>query len=194
MTTAAILRKVRESAMLSVTFFESHATELERCARALAGRFERGGRLFVMGNGGSSCDAEHAAVEFAHPIVEKRRALPAHALAESSALVTAVGNDTDFSRVFAEQVELFGRSCDALLGISTSGTSTNINRALRSGRERGLMTIGFAGRDGGGMPALCDFMFIVPAWSVHRVQEVHTVLLHLLWDEVHLCQGEADVL
>lgn len=194
MTTAAILRKARESAMLSVTFFESHAAELERCARALADRFERGGRLLVVGNGGSACDAQHVAVEFAHPIVEKRRALPARALTDGSALLTAIGNDSDFSRVFVEQVDLFGRAHDALLGISTSGVSANVNRALRRARDKGMLTIGFAGRDGGSMPSLCDFVFVVPAWSVHRVQEVHTVLLHLLWDEVHISQGEPDVL
>lgn len=192
--TSAIRRKARESALLCATFFESHADELERCARALVDRFERGGRLLVIGNGGSECDAQHVAVEFTHPIVEKRRPLPAHALGESSALVTAIGNDQDFSRVFVDQVDLFGRSSDALLGISTSGVSTNVNRALRRARDRKLMTIGFTGRDGGSMPALCDFVFVVPSWSVHRVQEVHTVLLHLLWDSVHVAQGEPDVL
>ncbi len=194
MPTHSILRKAQESAELSMHFFEMNAELLEQCARALVERFERGGRLLVAGNGGSGCDAQHVAVEFAHPIVEKRRALPAHALGESAALMTAIGNDSDFSRVFVEQVALFGRRADALLGISTSGASSNINRALRRARDAGLLTIGFAGRDGGDMRELCDFAFVVPAWSVHRVQEVHTVLLHLLWDEVHLAQGEEDVL
>lgn len=194
MATSSILRKARESALLSVAFFESHATELERCAHALVDRFERGGRLFVMGNGGSSCDAEHVAVEFSHPIIVRRRALPAFALANNRALVTAIGNDNDYTRIFLDQVELFGRAADVLLGISTSGESPNVNRALKRGRDRGLMTIGFAGGDGGPMPTFCDFVFIVPAWSVQRVQEVHTVLLHLLWDQVHVSQGEADVL
>jgi D-sedoheptulose 7-phosphate isomerase len=193
MTTAAILRKARESALLSVAFFESHAADLERCARALADRFERGGRLYVVvGNGGSACDAQHVAVELAHPIVEKRRALPAQALTEGSALLTAIGNDSDVSRVFVEQVDVFGRAHDALLGISTSGVSPNVNRALRCARDKGMLTIDFAGRDGGSIPSL--FVFVVPAWSVHRVQKVHTVLLHLSTDEVHISQGEADVL
>lgn len=193
MATAAILRKARESALLSVAFFEAHASELERCANALASRFERGGRLLVMGNGGSSCDADHVAVEFTHPVV-RRRPLPAHALADNRALVTAIGHDSDYTRVFVEQVDIFGRAADILLGISTNGESSNVNRGLERGRERGLMTIGFAGGDGGRMPSFCDYMFIVPAWSVQRVQEVHTVLLHLLWDQVHLSQGEVDVL
>lgn len=144
-----IFRKARESAELNLRFFEIHAEQLVHCISALAGRFGRGGRLLVMGNGGSACDAQHVAVEFAHPIIEKRRALPAYSLSDSFALASAVGNDSDFSRIFAEQVDLFAQPEDTLLGISTSGCSGNVNRALRRGRELGLLTIGFAGRDGG---------------------------------------------
>src|SRR6185369_18035608 len=93
----AILRKARESAALKVRFVEENAAAIERCVRALAERFASGGRLFVMGNGGSACDAQHVAVEFQHPIVEKRHPLPAIALTADTALLTAVGNDADFS-------------------------------------------------------------------------------------------------
>jgi D-sedoheptulose 7-phosphate isomerase len=194
MSATAVARKVREGAELSTLFFAQHAGSIEQCARALAERFERGGTLFVCGNGGSGCDAQHAAVEFSHPIVEKRRAFRARALNESSALVTAIGNDGDFSRVYVEQLEVFGRRDDIVLGISTSGASSNVNAALSRARALGLLTVGFAGRDGGRMVDHCDFAFVVPSWSVHRVQEVHTMILHLLWDEVHLAQGEPDVL
>jgi D-sedoheptulose 7-phosphate isomerase len=190
----AILRKARESAELKVRFVEQNAASIEKCVRALAERFTKGGRLLVMGNGGSACDAQHVAVEFQHPIVEKRRALPAMALSADTALLTAIGNDTDFSHVFAQQIELLSRPEDAALGISTSGASANVNRALRRARDRGLLTIGFAGRDGGAMPDLCHFCFVVPTWSIHRIQETHTLLLHLLWDEVHVALGETDVL
>jgi D-sedoheptulose 7-phosphate isomerase len=162
--------------------------------KALADRFTRGGRLFVAGNGGSACDAQHVAVEFAHPIVEKRRPLPAVALPADVALLTAIGNDGDFSRVFVEPLEVHARGEDALLGISTSGASSNVNRALRLARGRGLLTIGFTGRDGGALVDACDFAFVVPSWSIHRIQEVHTLLVHLLWDQVHVALGEADVL
>ncbi len=190
----AILRKARESAELELRFFADHAAAIERCVHALAERFAGGGRLFVAGNGGSACDAQHVAVEFQHPIIEKRRALPAVALANDVALLTAVGNDTDFSRVFADQVELHGRAADALVAISTSGASANVTRALAVAKKRGLLTIGFAGRDGGAMPELCDFAFVVPSWSIHRIQEVHTTLLHILWDQLHVAMGEDDVL
>lgn len=190
----SILRKARESADLVARFVESCAGEIERTARGLAERLSRGGRLYVMGNGGSSCDAQHAAVEFQHPIIEKRRALPATALGTEVALVTAIGNDGDFAQIYAAQLELTCREVDAVLGISTSGTSPNVLRAMRVARARGACTIGFAGRDGGPLADACEHVFVVPSWSIHRIQEVHTLLLHLLWDHTHVAMGEPDVL
>jgi D-sedoheptulose 7-phosphate isomerase len=134
------------------------------------------------------------AVEFQHPIVEKRRPLPATALVCDGALLTAIGNDADFGRTFVDALELHARAGDAVLGLSSSGASANVNRALRRARERGLVTIGFAGRDGGAMAGLCEHAFVVPSWSIHRIQETHTALLHVLWDCVHLALGEEDVL
>lgn len=189
----AILRKARESADVSRHFFAENAPAIEACARALAERLQAGGRLLTMGNGGSACDAAHVAVEFLHPIIEKRRPLAAMSLANDVASVSAIANDTDFARVFVEQLELHGRPGDALLGISTSGASANVNRALARAGERGMLTIGFAGRDGGRMVDLCDHCFVVKTWAIHRVQETHTILLHVLWDAVHLALGEDDV-
>jgi len=190
----AIFRKVRESTDVKQRFFEQNAERLGECATALATRFREGGRLFCMGNGGSSCDAQHVAVEFQHPIIEKRRALPATALVCDTALLTAIGNDGDFAQVFAAQLELACREHDAVLGISTSGTSANVLRAMRVARERGACTIAFAGRDGGALADVCEHAFVVPSWSIHRIQEVHTLLLHLLWDHTHVALGEPDVL
>ena len=190
----AILRKARESADTKLAFVEEHAEALERCVHEVAERFRTGASLWVMGNGGSACDAQHVAVEFQHPIVEKRRALPAIALTADVALLTAVGNDADFAQVFARQIDLLGRPEDAVLGISSSGASANVNRALRRARERGLLTVGFAGRDGGAMADLAEHVFVVPSWSIHRIQETHTLLLHLLWDLVHVALGADDVL
>jgi D-sedoheptulose 7-phosphate isomerase len=190
----AIVRKARESAELKLRFVEENARAIAAFVGALAERFAGGGRLYVMGNGGSASDAQHVAVEFLHPIVEKRRALPAIALTTDTALLTALGNDTDFSQVFVQQLELLARPEDAALGISSSGASANVVRALRRARERGLLTIGFSGRDGGPMADLCHHCFVVPSWSIHRIQETHTLLLHLLWDQVHVALGETDVL
>jgi D-sedoheptulose 7-phosphate isomerase len=190
----AIVRKARESAELTASYLERAAPDLERAARALAARFARGGRLYAMGNGGSACDAQHVAVEFQHPILEKRRALPAGALVCDTALLSAIGNDSDFAQVFAAQIDLAVGAGDAVLGISTSGTAANVIRATRRARELGALTIAFAGRDGGPLAEVAEHPFVVPSWSIHRIQEVHTVLLHLLWDQVHLALGEPDVL
>ena len=190
----AILRKARESADTKLACIEEHAEALERCVRDVADRFQSGASLWVMGNGGSACDAQHVAVEFMHPIIEKRRALPAQALTVDTATLTAIGNDSDFSRVFADQLSLVARPIDIALGLSTSGASANVNRALTRARELGLLTVGFAGRDGGRMREICQHCFTVKSWSIHRVQETHTVLLHLLWDLVHVAMGADDVI
>jgi D-sedoheptulose 7-phosphate isomerase len=190
----AILRKARESAEVKLKFFEENAGAFDRCVRAVAQRFQAGGRLWVMGNGGSACDAQHVAVEFMHPIIEKRKPLPAASLTADTATITAIGNDTDFSHVFLRQLELMARRNDIALGISTSGASANVNRALKRARELGLLTVGFAGRDGSKMAEFCEYCFTVKSWSIHRVQETHTVLLHLLWDLIHVAMGEDDVI
>jgi D-sedoheptulose 7-phosphate isomerase len=190
----AITRKAIESSTLVAEFIGACAPRVEAAAMDLAARFRRGGRLFVMGNGGSACDALHVAVEFQHPIVEKRRALPAMALPADIALLTALGNDGDFGQVFAMQLDLVAHETDAVIGISTSGTSTNVLRGMKRARDLGTCTIAFTGRDGGPLRDMCDHAFVVPSWSIHRIQEVHTVLLHLLWDHVHVALGEPDVL
>jgi D-sedoheptulose 7-phosphate isomerase len=190
----AILRKCRESMATKERFFTSEADRIAACAAAMARSFDAGGRLFVMGNGGSSCDAAHVSVEFMHPIIEKRPALPALALTTDTAMLTAVGNDQDFALAFVQQIRMLGRQGDMALGISTSGKSANVNRALQAAREMGMLTVGFAGRDGGKMPELCDYCFTVPSFSIHRIQESHETLLHILWDLIHVVRGEEDVI
>ncbi len=192
--TASLLRKADESARVARQLLERDGERFEACLRAVAERFQAGGRLFAMGNGGSACDAQHVAVEFQHPIIEKRRALPAVALATDMALLTAIGNDRDFSMVFADQIRLLGSARDVALGISTSGLSANVARGLETAREAGLMTIAFSGRDGGRAAQVAEHAFVVPSFSIHRIQEAHTLLLHLFWDGVQVALGEDDVL
>lgn len=190
----AILRKARESAEVKERFFREQAEGVERLVRAMAEAFRRGGRLFVMGNGGGATDAQHVAVEFFHPIVEKRRPLPAVALTADQALVTAIANDRDFSAVFADQLRVLARPGDMALALSTSGQSPNLLRALEAARELGLATIAFVGGDGGPLAKLADHALVVPAFSIHRIQETHVTLYHVMWDLVHVALGEDDVL
>lgn len=190
----AVMRKCRESIEVKEQFFCEHASEIIKVCRAMAGAFQEGHRLFIMGNGGSACDAQHVAVEFAHPIIEKRRPLQAMALSSDPALITAIGNDTDFSRIFSDQIRLLGRTGDMALGISTSGLSPNILYGLQASRELGMLTVGFAGMDGGKIRQAAEYSFVVPSFSIHRIQETHVVLLHIVWDLVHVALGEEDVL
>lgn len=190
----AVLRKCRESAEMKEKFFQANTGTLQQVCMRVAEALAAGHRLFVMGNGGSSCDAMHVAVEFVHPIIEKRRAFPAYALASDPVLLTAISNDSDFSQSFAEQLRLFGNPGDIVLGISTSGMSSNVNYGLQVAREMGMLAIGFAGKDGGRTKDIAEYCLTVPSFSIHRIQEVHTTLLHILWDMVHVLLGEEDII
>jgi len=191
---AVVLRQAREVCALKEKFFAENVEQITTCCKAMAARFDAGGRLFTMGNGGSSCDTIHLSVEFMHPIIEKRPALPAIALTTDFAILTAIGNDQDFSHVYVQQLRMLGAAGDMALGVSTSGKSANVNRALQTAKEMGMLTIGYAGRDGGRMPQHCDFCFVVPSFSIPRIQETHETLLHIMWDLVHIIRGEEDVL
>lgn len=189
-----ILRKTRESIETKEKFFGENAEKIDDLCMEMARRFTQGKKLYTMGNGGSACDAQHIAVEFMHPIIEKRKALPAIALTTDMATLTAVSNDIDFSRVFVQQLKLLADAGDMALAISTSGKSPNLVYALQTAREKGMLTISFSGKDGGRMPEVSDYCFIVPTFSIHRIQEVQETLLHILWDMIHVHLGEEDVI
>ena len=190
----AILRKARESADVKEQFFRAEADRIEALTRAMAARFSDGGRLYVMGNGGSATDAQHISLEFFHPIIEKRKALPAIALTADQALLTAISNDRDFAKIFADQLRVLARPGDMALAVSTSGKSPNLVQALETARELELLTIAFTGKDGGRLPDLAEYCFVVPSFSIHRIQETHVTLYHIVWDLVHVALGEDDVI
>ncbi|HET6246159.1 MAG TPA: SIS domain-containing protein [Tepidisphaeraceae bacterium] len=189
-----VMRQCHEVTALKEKFFAANSEKIVACCHEMVRRFDAGGRLFAMGNGGSSCDAIHLSVEFMHPILEKRPPLPAIALTTDMAILTAIGNDQDFSMIYTQQLKMLGKPGDMLIGVSTSGKSANINRAMKEAKERGMLTIGFTGRDGGRMPGVCDYCFIVPSFSIPRIQETHETLLHVIWDLVHVIRGEEDVI
>ena len=190
----AILRKARESAEVKEQFFRAEADRIEALVRAMAARFSSGGRLYVMGNGGSATDAQHVSLEFFHPIIEKRKALPAIALTADQALLTAISNDRDFAKIFSDQLRVLAQPGDMALAVSTSGKSPNLVQALETAREMGLLTIAFTGKDGGRLPDLAEYCFVVPSFSIHRIQETHVTLYHVVWDLVHVAMGEDDVI
>lgn len=188
---AALLESVRQKAAHSVEvkqrFFADNGEAVVGAARAIAAVYQRGGRMLTMGNGGSSCDAAHFAVEFLHPITAGRPALTATNLASDDAMMTAVGNDVGFDHIFVRQVIAHARRGDGLVGFSTSGNSANLVKAFAKAKEMGLVTIGLAGGDGGAMAksGAVDHCLVVATDSIHRVQEVHVATYHILWDLVH---------
>jgi D-sedoheptulose 7-phosphate isomerase len=190
--TFSLLEKVRESVEVKTKFFTANKETIIAAALELAKAFQRGNKLLVCGNGGSATDAQHVAVEFMHPITVGRKALPAICLANDMAMVTAVANDVGFDDVFSRQIIALGSVGDVLLGISTSGNSDNLLHAFATARRMKLGTIGFAGDDGGKMAVVAaggkgpvDFCLTVPTSSIHRIQESHVALYHIMWDLVH---------
>jgi len=189
-----VLRKCRESVQIKERFFAQCADQIAVLCEKMARQFQEGHKLWVMGNGGSACDAQHVAVEFVHPIIEKRRALPAFDLVSQVPVLTAISNDKDYAKIFVDQLELWGKPGDMALAISTSGQSPNLIYALQAARKKSLLTIAFAGKDGGRIREVAEYCFTVPSFSIHRIQECHVALLHILWDLVHVAMGEEDVI
>jgi len=186
----SLLEKARESVEIKTKFFAGNKDTILNASLLMAKAFHRGRKLLVCGNGGSATDAQHIAVEFMHPITVGRKALPAICLANDMAMVTAVANDVGFDDVFTRQIIALGKEGDVLLGVSTSGNSKNLIHAFATARRMKLTTIGFAGSDGGEMAELAlggllDHCFAVPTASIHRIQETHVALYHIMWDMVH---------
>ena len=186
----SLLEKARESVEVKTQFFAENKQTILAASLATAKSFYRGRKLLVCGNGGSATDAQHVAVEFMHPITVGRKALPAICLTNDMAMMTAVANDVGFDDVFSRQIIALGVDGDILLGISTSGNSRNLTHAFSTARRLGLVTIGFAGGDGGEMcglqaKGLLNYCLTVPTSSIHRIQETHVALYHIMWDLVH---------
>ncbi len=153
-------------------------------ASLLVETFRNGGRLLIMGNGGSAADAQHFAAEMVGRFRMERPALPAIALSTDTSILTAVGNDYGFETVFRRQVEALAAAGDAVIGISTSGNSPNVISALGLARERGCRLIALTGRDGGRMRELCDLALVVPSPDTPRIQECHITIIHIVCDLV----------
>jgi D-sedoheptulose 7-phosphate isomerase len=175
--------KTEETMRLRASTLELLGPELDRTASAMAERFAAGGRLLAFGNGGSATDAAGAVALFRTP--PWGRSLPARSLVADEAVLTALANDVGFELVFSRQVIAYGRRDDVALGLSTSGNSTNVLRAMEEARKRGLLTVGLAGYLGGEMAgAALDHCLVVRADSVHRIQETQNALLSALWKRI----------
>jgi D-sedoheptulose 7-phosphate isomerase len=148
----------------------------------LANTFNRRGKLLVMGNGGSAADAQHFVAEIVSRFKMERRGLPAIALSTDTSILTAIGNDYGFDKVFRRQIEALATPLDLVIGISTSGNSQNVQQALMLAREIGTYTVGLLGKDGGTIKDFCDLALIVSSDDTPRVQEGHITIIHIVCD------------
>lgn len=163
---------------------------LERIADRLIACFDAGGRVYLLGNGGSAADAQHIAAELVGRFKRDRKALPAIALTTDTSALTAISNDYGFEHVFSRQIEALVTNRDIVWALSVSGRSANVILALQAAKKSGATVIGFTGRSGGAMADLCDLCFRVDHEHSDRVQEVHQLAYHLICDRIeqHLAQ------
>ena len=189
-----IRKQIQSHQAVMTAVAEQLAVPLVTAVDLLVAALADGNKVLVMGNGGSAADAQHLAAEIVGRFKLERRGMPAIALTTDSSILTAVGNDYGFDQIFSRQVEALAGPGDVVIGLSTSGNSPNVNRALQAAREMGMMTIGYAGRDRGRMPPVCDYCFVVPSFSIPRIQETQETLLHIMWDLVCVIRGAEDVL
>lgn len=182
----SIRQKTSEHIKIVEQFFAEQDQALVNLAQDLARVYRKNGRLYIMGNGGSSSDAAHISVEFQHPVTTGRPALPAFDLSSDKTMLTAVANDVGFAQVYSRQVIALLNQEDALIGVSTSGNSANLINAFKQAQKKGALTIGLAGGTGGEMAEIgLSHCLVVPSDSIHRIQECHVAIYHMLWDLVH---------
>jgi D-sedoheptulose 7-phosphate isomerase len=142
--------------------------------------FRNGNRVYFCGNGGSAADAQHLAAEFSGRFYTDRKALPAEALHCNTSYLTAVGNDYGFDEIYSRLIDGIGEKGDVLVGLSTSGNSPNILKALKTAKKKEMITIGFTGKSGGEMRTLCDHLINIPSTDTPRVQESHIMVGHII--------------
>jgi D-sedoheptulose 7-phosphate isomerase len=178
------LSLIKEHAQ-TITAMETEClADVSRFAEACRETISAGHTVYLMGNGGSACDCQHFAAELVGRFQKERQAMAAVALTVDTSILTALANDYGFEVVFARQVEALVRPGDLVVGLSTSGNSPNIVKALKKATERGALTVGMTGRSGGEMKALCDICICVPSDVTARIQEAHLLVEHLVCQRI----------
>jgi D-sedoheptulose 7-phosphate isomerase len=172
------------AALQRVTQDDDFCNRARAIAAAIIAALRAGNKLLIIGNGGSAADAQHIAAEIVGRYKHDRPAYAAIALTTDTSALTAIANDYGFEQVFARQVAGLGNPGDVLLALSTSGTSANIRAALRTARERGLVTIGLTGSKGEALGAFCDHILIAPSDDTPIVQQLHLTIAHGICDEI----------
>jgi len=179
-----IIKIFRESSRLKESFVNENLKKIVAVVEAVTAALKAGKKILLFGNGGSAADAQHIAAEFVNRFVIERPPLPAIALTTDSSIITSIGNDYDFSDIFSKQIRAIGQKGDVAWGMSTSGTSANVVKALETAKKIGLVTIGLTGRDGGDVARIADHSLNVSSTSTPRIQEVHITAGHAICEMV----------
>ena len=179
-----ITQRLKESASILKAIAESRAGDIELAAQLIISAYRNGGKVVLLGNGGSAADAQHLAGELVGKFMLKRQAFPAIALTTNSSILTAVANDWSYDTVFSRQIEALVTEKDIIIGISTSGNSPNVIEAIKQGKKKGAKTIALTGADGGKLADAADLVLSVPSDITPRIQEAHITIGHIICELV----------
>ncbi len=190
---AVVAARFEQSMSVPAAFFATEAARIAEACWSMARRFHQGGRLLAFGNGAWATDAQHVSVEFVHPVIVGKRALPALALTNDSATISGLMATGEANMPFVRQLGVLARPQDIAMGFSPDGNCANVIAALDVARRKGLLTLGLVGGDGGRLgqraaasDAPLDFCFVVQAHDPLVIQETHETLYHVLWELVHI--------
>ena len=184
---ALVTARFERSMVIPEAFFAAEAGRISEACWAMARRFHKGGRLLAFGNGASATDAQHVSVEFVHPVIVGKRALPALALTNDSATLSSRTPGSNNEMLFVRQLKVLARPQDIAMGFSVDGCCKNVVEALSMAKQMGLLTLGLSGGEGGSLSqAGLDFCFVVRSDDPFAIQETHETLYHVLWELVHI--------
>jgi D-sedoheptulose 7-phosphate isomerase len=180
-----VLKSFKESLSAKEGFFtDENVSLLIETASRISESFDSGGKLLIVGNGGSAGDAQHLAAEFVNRFQIERPPLPAIALTTDTSILTSIGNDYAFEQIFSKQVKALGKEGDVLLAISTSGDSANVVKAVECAKAIGIKTVTLTGKNGGELMGMGDIAINVASQRTARVQEVHITICHIICELV----------
>lgn len=179
-----IIKIFKESSQLNEIFVNENLIKIIQVIEVITAALQAGKKILLFGNGGSAADAQHLAAEFVNRFVIERPPLPAIALTTDTSLITSIGNDYDFSEIFSKQIRAIGQAGDVAWGLSTSGTSANVLKAIETANKMDLVTVGLTGKDGGSIGRIVTHHLNVSANSTPRIQEVHITVGHVICEMV----------
>ena len=181
-----VVKLFKESCRVKEAFVNDHLGKLVTVIEVVTAALKAGNKIMIFGNGGSAADAQHLAAEFINRFIIERPPLPAIALTTDTSVITSIGNDYDFSEIFAKQIRALGQQGDVAWGISTSGNSPNVLKGLELAKKMGLVTLAFTGKDGGAIAQVADVSLNVSSNSTARIQETHITAGHAICELVDI--------